>query len=72
MKKWHWLILALLTIASIIAGLLMHHEPPHNHLWDTFPVFWVLFGFIGCAALIVFAKKILAPIIYKKEDYYND
>jgi hypothetical protein len=72
MKIRHWIILALLTIASIIASLTMHHDPAHSHLWNTLPVFWILFGFIGCALLIIFAKKILAPIIYKKEDYYND
>jgi hypothetical protein len=72
MKTWHKLILALLTIASILAGLSMHHEPGHSHWWNTFPIFWILFGFIGCVALIVFAKILLAPIIYKKEDYYND
>lgn len=72
MKTWHWLILALLTIATIMTAVTMHHEPAHSHWWDTIPVFWILFGFIGCIALIVFAKIILAPIIYKKEDYYND
>lgn len=72
MKAWHWIILIVLTLASIIAGLTMRHDPAHSHWWDTVPVFWILFGFIGCVVLIVFAKKMLAPIIYKKEDYYND
>ncbi len=76
MKKWHWAILALLTLASIVAPLIGHHGEGHGHWWEGVPVlnlvFWAIFGFVGCAALIVFAKLILAPIIYKKEDYYND
>ncbi len=86
MKKWHWAILALLTLASIVAPFFAPHhdtgghgdEAAHGggHWWEGVPVlnlvFWAIFGFVGCAALIVFAKLILAPIIYKKEDYYND
>jgi len=72
MKLWHYLALALLTIASIAASIFSHHDPHHSHFWDTFPVFWVVFGFVGCVLLIVIAKNILAPFIYKKEDYYHD
>jgi hypothetical protein len=35
-------------------------------------LFWIWFGFIGCVLLVVFAKFLLAPFIYKNEDYYND
>lgn len=73
MKKWHWAILALLTLASIVVEFTMHHDPAHgHHWWSGVPMFWIWFGFIGCVLLIVLAKNILAPIIYKKEDYYND
>lgn len=70
MKKWHWAVLALLTIASIVAEFTSHHEG--HHFWNGIPLFWIWFGFIGCVLLIVLAKTILAPIIYKKEDYYNE
>ena len=72
MKKWHWIVLAVLTLASIVVSLTMHHSPEHSNFWDTFPVFWALFGFAGCFVLTVFAKIILGKIIYKKEDYYNE
>ncbi len=70
MKNWHWSILGLLTLASFIIGM-MYHDPHHNHFWDITPGFWMLFGAAGCAVLVYVAKIILAPIIYKKEDYYN-
>lgn len=73
MKKWHWMILALLTITSIIMELTAHHDATlAHHWWSSIPLFWIWFGIIGCAVLVFFAKKILAPFIYKKEDYYND
>jgi hypothetical protein len=72
MKKWHWAVLALLTIVSIIVEFTMHHDEAHSqHWWSSIPLFWIWFGFIGCVLLIVFAKYLMAPFIYKKEDYYN-
>jgi Mn2+/Fe2+ NRAMP family transporter len=73
MKKSQWVFaafLALLTIASIIAEFADHHAA--NHFWSGIPLFWILFGSIGCVLLIVFAKMALAPFLYKKEDYYNE
>jgi len=73
MKKWYWAVLALLTIVSIIVEFTMHQTEAHgHHWWSSVPLFWIWFGFIGCVLLIVFAKFLLAPFIYKKEDYYND
>jgi len=72
MKKWHWIALSLLTVLSIIAEFTMHHDPSHTYSWSGIPLFWIWFGFIGCVLLIYFAKVLLVPIVYKKEDYYND
>jgi ABC-type Zn2+ transport system substrate-binding protein/surface adhesin len=52
------------------------HEKEQEHQgghWQSgIPFFWIGFGFFGCIALIVFAKNLLALVIYKKEDYYNE
>jgi hypothetical protein len=73
MKKWHWAVLALLTIVSILVEFTMHHDETHgSHWWTSIPLFWIWFGFIGCVLLIVFAKFLMAPFIYKKEDYYHE
>jgi hypothetical protein len=52
------------------------HEQEQEHQgghWQSgIPFFWIGFGFFGCIALIVFAKNLLAPVIYKKEDYYHE
>jgi len=70
MKKWHWALLALLTIASIVAEFTGHHHS--DHFWSGIPMFWIWFGALGCAILILFGKKLLGPIVYKKEDYYKE
>jgi hypothetical protein len=43
-----------------------------SHWWSGIPLFWIWFGIIGCGVLILFAKKILGPLVYKKEDYYDE
>ena len=73
MKKWQWMFvafLALMTIASIVAEFAGHHVS--HHWWSGIPLFWIWFGALGCAVLILFAKKILGLFVYKKEDYYNE
>lgn len=43
-----------------------------EHFWSGFKTFWIWFGAVGCAAITLFAKRVLGPVIYKKEDYYNE
>jgi len=73
LKTWQWVFvgfLAIMTAWSIFAEFSGHHES--EHWWSDIPLFWIWFGFIGCLLLIVFGKYLLALLIYKKEDYYNE
>jgi hypothetical protein len=76
LNKWQWAFaafLAIMTLWSIYAEFFGHHdESLGRHWWTAVPFFWIWFGLVGCVLLIVFAKNVLAPFIYKKEDYYND
>jgi hypothetical protein len=71
MKKWKWLGLALLTVFSLLVESSMHHDPAHHQWWTGIPAFWIFFGFIGCAALIFFAKALGKLLLDRKEDYYD-
>lgn len=66
--------LALCTLFSLYLEFFFHEEShgATKHFWAGVPMFWILFGAIGCFIITFFAKKILGPIIYKKEDYYNE
>ncbi len=71
MKLWHWIILGLVTVASIVAEFAGQHGEV-SHLPFKIPLFWIWFGAGGSVVLILFGKKLFGPIVEKKEDYYND
>lgn len=70
-KKKIYTIAILAIVVALVVEVLFAH--PHVYSWwHSMPGFDILFGFFGCALLIVVAKVILAPIIQKREDYYDD
>jgi len=69
-KKNVYILAAVAMVLATIVEFFFAH-PHHHNLWDTIPGFDVLFGFAGCAILIVIAKLIVAPLIQKDEDYYE-
>jgi lipid-A-disaccharide synthase-like uncharacterized protein len=71
MKKYHWLILGIITLASLAAEFTLHHHSSEHYWFTDIPLFWILFGLLGCFILIIFAKRVIAPVLYKKEDYYE-
>ena len=68
-KKVYILVIVAMVAATIVEALFA--EPDHHNLWDVTPGFDVLFGLVGCVALIILAKIIVAPLIQKDEDYYE-
>jgi len=65
-KTWHWIALALLTVATIIGQFI-----ESRYWWERIPGFFAVFGFIGCW-LLIFGAKILGNLmIYQKPDYYD-
>ena len=71
MKKWWIVILALLTLFSLIAEYSHDEDHGQSHWWNKFPGFFILFGFLGCILLILFSKK-LGKFLLKDEEYYDD
>ena len=71
MSKKKVYILAIIAMAAATIVEALFAEPHHHNLWDVTPGFDILFGLVGCAALIILAKIIVAPLIQKDEDYYE-
>ncbi len=46
------------------------HEP--HFAIDTIPVFWSLFGLVGCLVLGLLGKWLLSPLLKRDEEYYNN
>ena len=69
-KKTIYIIIAVAVAASLVVEILFAH--PHGHaIWDTVPGADIIIAFVGCWALILFSKKILAPLVQRDEDYYD-
>ena len=66
MKTWHWIALALLTVATIIGQFIEAH-----YWWEKVPGFFAAFGFIGCWLLIFGAKTLGNLMVSQKPDYYD-
>lgn len=40
--------------------------------WEKWPLFYGVFGFVACVALVLAAKHLLRPLVRCEEDYYGD
>lgn len=58
---------SLLTLLIIDFFILKHP----NFLWEKWPEFYAVFGFVACVCLVLAAKYILRPIVKRKEDHYD-
>lgn len=63
-------VLALLVVVDAIPGV-VDKEHAHTAL-ERLPGFWAVFGFVGCAFLIVASKAFGHQGIMKREDYYDE
>ncbi|HPC60704.1 MAG TPA: hypothetical protein PKX23_08605 [Verrucomicrobiota bacterium] len=63
-----WVALALLVVADILFVDKEHAHTAVEHWWG----FWSLFGFVGCAALIIVSKWYGHAGIMQREDYYDE
>jgi hypothetical protein len=62
------------AIYAICAGLFVLDffiERHVIHPWEGFPGFYALYGFIGCAALVLIARE-MRKVLMRKEDHYDD
>jgi uncharacterized membrane protein len=60
--------LVLLALADIF---LVNNDEAHTPV-EHFPAFWSIFGFIGCALIILLSKWFGHLGIMTREDYYED
>ena len=68
-KKWYLWICIVCAVAILVEIIFAH--PHGSEVWHTVPGFDVIIGFIGAWILILFAKKVMGPVLQRKEDYYE-
>lgn len=70
-KKKIYLILLIAIIVSLIVEILFAH--PHYHMiWNIIPGADIIIGFLGAWILIFIAKIVIANILQRKENYYDE
>lgn len=71
-KRGQWLRALFSVLAALVAlNLFVRPRDPH-FVFDAYPGFWAAFG-LGVGVVMVFVmKKIVQPLIVRKEDHYND
>jgi hypothetical protein len=57
MKRWQWALLVALVVGSLVAEQLVHHE--------------LVYGFVGCVAIIFLSKWYGKFGVQRAEDYYE-
>jgi hypothetical protein len=70
MRLRHWILLGLVVAGSLVAEQFVHHE--HEYWFTPIPGYFVLYGFVGCVAIIMFAKALGRSLVNRPEDYYRD
>ena len=69
-RKKVYIILA--AIMALMVGIEVLWAHPHYHMiWNEVPGFDLLIGFAGAWFLIILAKKIMAHLLQREEDYYE-
>lgn len=71
MKKWHWTVLAFLTLISLIVEFVFLTDHPKEHWWSYIPAFYIHWGFVGCVGIIYISKWLGKLFLQKNEDYYD-
>ena len=66
MKQWHWIVLAALTVLTVIGQFVESH-----YWWEAVPGFFAAFGFVGCLLIIFGAKFLGGLMVSQKPDYYD-
>ena len=65
-----YIAVCVICAISVVLEILFAH-PHGSEIWHTIPGADIVIAFVGGWALMLFATKILAPILQRKEDYWD-
>jgi len=64
--------LSIAAAVCAVSGYICSWFGGAHHWWDTIPLFWSLFGFVGCGLLIYGAVGLGKLFIQQPENFYDD
>jgi hypothetical protein len=65
-KTWHWIVITLVTLLTVVGQFIEHH-----YWWEGVPGFFAFYGFVGTLLLILLAKSLSKLLVTKSPDYYD-
>jgi hypothetical protein len=71
LKTVIWTCLAVLVLLMLADAFLVDKEHAHTKV-EHLPAFWSIFGFIGCALIVICSKWFGHAGIMTREDYYDE
>lgn len=66
-----WKLTAVLVVASAIADVALSRYGHAEFWWHGVPAFDLVFGFVGCAAIVLLSKWLGHELLMRDEDYYE-
>jgi hypothetical protein len=67
-----WWIAIAVVVALTVAGEVAFHDAAHAlHWWHELPGFDLVYGLVGCLAIIVVSKALGKVWLQRPEDYYD-
>ena len=72
-KRRAWWLKAYFALLAFLLVLNVFERPHEPHFGlDSMPGFWAVFGLGVGLAMVWIMKRIVQPLIVRKEDYYGD
>jgi len=71
LKTVVWVCAAVLALLVLYDALLVDKSGAHTRV-ERLPAFWALFGFTGCALIVILSKCYGHAGIMTREDYYEE
>jgi hypothetical protein len=73
LKTVVWISCAVLALVVVLDAIPAVVDKEHAHTApEHWPVFWAVFGFVGCVLIIILSKWYGHLGIMTREDYYED
>jgi hypothetical protein len=66
-----WSIILFAVLAAMVVLNFGMRPPVVEYVYDAYAGFWPAFGLVVGLAMVIVMKKIVQPMIARREDYYD-
>ena len=69
--KRTWMLTAVLAVVSAVVDTALRHFAHPVFWWHAIPAFDLVYGFVGCAAIVLLSKWLGHRFLMRDESYYE-